>query len=281
MTPEVVRLTAFLFLLTLLYTVETFWPVRPWHSPRPRRLLLHLGLAFFNSVLLRLTVATPLAVLTVYVHQQGWGLAPLLGLSGLPEIIATVVVLDLGDYWWHRMNHRVGFLWRFHKAHHLDTHCDVTTALRFHPGELLLSGLVKATWILAWGPSLWGFAIFELMITAASQYHHSNIDLSDPVEPALRLIHVTPRMHASHHSAHTGSLNGNFSTVFSVWDRVFGTYVTPTPDHLAVQGLPYGRDRDLDLRYLATVPFQPEPVPDTLSQTEKSHETLQDHARIP
>ena len=265
MTPETVRLAAFLFLLGVLYTAETFWPVRPWSAPRSRRLLIHLSLAFFNSVLLRLTFATPLALLTLFVHRQGWGLAPLFGLSGLPEIVATAVVLDLADYWWHRLNHRIPFLWRFHKAHHVDTHCDVTTALRFHPGELLISGLVKATWIVIWGPSLWGFAIFELMITAASQYHHSNIDLPDAIEPGLRLIHVTPRMHASHHSARTGSLNANFATVFSVWDRLFGTYVTPTPEHLAVQGLPYGRDRDLDLRYLATLPLDSEPASEMTS----------------
>lgn len=269
MAPETVRLVVFLALLAVFYAVETLWPVRPWQSPRPRRLLLHLGLALANTVLLRLTVATPLALLTVYVNRQGWGLAPLLGLSGLSEILATVVVLDLADYWWHRANHRIPLLWRFHQAHHIDTHVDVTTALRFHPGELLLSGLVKASWILAWGPSLWGFAIFELMISAASQYHHSNTDLPDGVEPALRLVQVTPRMHASHHSAYSGSLDANFSTIFSIWDRLFGTYITPTPEHLAVMGLPYGRERDLDPQYLLTLPLQSEPAADDTPRSER------------
>lgn len=269
-TPDTVRLGAFLALLALLYAVESLWPVRAWSSPRPKRLLAHLVLALANTVLLRLTVATPLALLTLYVNRQGWGLAPLFGLSGLAEIVATVVVLDLADYWWHRANHRIPFLWRFHRPHHVDTHMDVTTSLRFHPGELLLSGLVKASWILAWGPSLWGFAIFEVMISAASQYHHSNIDLPDAVEPALRLLQVTPRMHASHHSAYSGSLDANFATIFSFWDRLFGTYVTPTSDHLAVQGLPYGRDRELDLRYLLTLPFEPETLPDATSRSEPS-----------
>lgn len=267
--PDTVRLVAFLSLLAVLYAAESLWPVRPWSSPRPRRLLLHLVLALVNTVLLRLTVATPLALLTVYVNRQGWGLAPLLGLSGLPEILATLVALDLADYWWHRVNHRVRFLWRFHQAHHVDTHVDVTTALRFHPGELLLSGLVKATWILIWGPSLWGFAMFELMINAASQYHHSNIDLPDGVESALRLLQVTPRMHASHHSAYSGSLDANFSTILSVWDRLFGTYIPPTPNHLAVQGLPYGRERDLDLQYLLTLPLQSEPAADDTPRSQR------------
>ena len=269
LTLETVRLAAFLALLAVLYTAETLWPIRPWHAPRSRRLLLHLGLALANTVVLRLTVATPLALLTVYVNRQGLGLAPLLGLSGLPEILATLVALDLADYWWHRVNHRVPFLWRFHQAHHVDTHVDVTTALRFHPGELLLSGLVKATWILIWGPSLWGFAIFELMISAASQYHHSNIDLPDGVESALRLLQVTPRMHASHHSAYSGSLDANFSTIFSLWDRLFGTYIPPTPNHLAVQGLPYGRERDLDPQYLLTLPLQSEPAADDTPRSER------------
>lgn len=269
LSPDTVRLAAFLAFLALLYTAETVWPVRPWSSPRSRRLLLHLALALGNTVLLRLIVATPLALLTEFVHREGWGLAPLLGLSGLSEILATVVALDCADYWWHRANHRVPFLWRFHKAHHVDTHVDVTTSLRFHPGELLLSGLVKASWILAWGPSLWGFALFELMISAASQYHHSNIDLPDAVEPGLRLLHVTPRMHASHHSAYTGSLNANFSTIFSIWDRLFGTYIAPTPEHLGVMGLPYGRERDLDPQYLLTLPLQSEPAADDAPSSER------------
>ncbi len=257
--PQSVRLGAFLAGLAVFYALETLLPKRRWNAPRPRRLLLHVVLASLNTVLIQLTVAAPLALLVETVRRRGWGLSPILGFTGAGEVLASVVVLDLFDYFWHRANHRVPLLWRFHRAHHTDTHLDVTTALRFHPGELLFSGLAKAVWIAIWGPSLWGFAAFEVMISAAAQYHHSNIDFPDAVEGPIRLINVTPRMHASHHSALTRSLNANYSTILSVWDRIFGTYIPPTAEHLTMQGLPYGRDRDLDPRYFFVLPFQSAP----------------------
>lgn len=254
-TPGSLRLSVFLAGAALFFLVETLWPRRPWHAARSRRLLLHAGVAAFNTVLVLIAVAAPLAGLAALVRDRGWGLAGLLGLSGTPEIFASLVVLDFFDYLWHRANHTVPFLWRFHSAHHVDTHVDVTTSLRFHPGELLLSGVAKASWIACWGPSLWGYAIFEMMISAASQYHHSNTDFPDAIEPAVRLLSVTPRMHASHHSALTTSLNANFSTIFSVWDRLLGTYIEPAGEHLALQGLRFGRESDLSLRRLLAHPF--------------------------
>ena len=250
------RLAVFVAGLALLVAVETIWPKRGWRDSRVRRVLFHGSVAVVNTVLVRLTVAGPLAFLAAWVHREGWGLAAWCGLRGFPEILASLVVLDLADYGWHRANHRVPLLWRFHAPHHTDTHLDVTTALRFHPGELLLSGVVKASWILLWGPSVWGFAIFEIGISLAAQYHHANFDLPDRIEPWLRCVHVTPRMHASHHSADTGSLDANFATILSVWDRIFGTYVEPTAAHLGAVGLAYGRGRDVDAGYLMTMPFR-------------------------
>jgi sterol desaturase/sphingolipid hydroxylase (fatty acid hydroxylase superfamily) len=254
-SPRTLRLAALLAGLILFLSIETLRPRRAWHAPRSRRLLLHGGLAAFNTALLQLAWAGPLAFLVLGVRDRGWGIAGLLGLSGIAEILASLVVLDLLDYLWHRANHVVPLLWRFHSAHHLDTDVDVTTSLRFHPGELLLSGAAKSIWILVWGPSFRAFAIFEVMITAAAQFHHSNVDLPGRVEPAVRLLGVTPRMHASHHSARTRSLDANFATIFSIWDRLLGSYVEPTAEHLVEQGLWFGRDSDLSLSYLLEMPF--------------------------
>jgi len=256
LTPQNVKLAFFLGGLALFFAVETIVATRPWRSPRGNRLALHAGLAVFNTVLINLTMAGPLAWLALTVGERGWGLSPLLGLGGVAEILASVVVLDLFDYVWHRANHQSRFLWRFHSVHHVDTHLDVTTSLRFHPGELLLSGGAKALWILIWGPSIWAFAIFEIMVSLSAQYHHSNIDFPDRVEAAVRVLNVTPRMHVAHHSALTKSLDANFSTVFSVWDRLFGSYMPPSPEHLVEQGLRYGRDRDLDPAFVLTMPFR-------------------------
>jgi sterol desaturase/sphingolipid hydroxylase (fatty acid hydroxylase superfamily) len=263
--PETARLLLFVGALAFFYLVESLIHVRPWHNPRSRRLLFHAFLAALNTVLMKLAVAGPLLYWTLVVERQGWGLVRWFGLTGLSEILVTLVVLDCADYWWHLWNHRVPFLWRFHQAHHVDTHVDVTTSLRFHPGELLLSSVFKALWLLVWGPSMLAFTVFEAAVSLASRYHHSNFDYPDRLETVLRWFNVTPRMHTSHHSAITPTLNANFSTIFSIWDRLFGTYVTPTPEHLQIQGLRYGRDRDLDIGYWFTMPFQRVPTEDELA----------------
>jgi sterol desaturase/sphingolipid hydroxylase (fatty acid hydroxylase superfamily) len=167
----------------------------------------------------------PALLWAVHVEEEGWGVARWLGLVGWTEILLSVVVLDCFDYVWHRANHRVRFLWRFHKAHHADTAMDVTTALRFHPGELLISALVKAGWIALWGPTVVAWFLFEALVSLCAQFHHSNIDLPDRVERWLAWIIVTPRFHATHHLVDQRFGNRNFSAILSVWDWLFGSRV--------------------------------------------------------
>jgi sterol desaturase/sphingolipid hydroxylase (fatty acid hydroxylase superfamily) len=252
-----VRLSVFVAGFALLFLVETIRPRRAWSAPRGRRVLINGGLAALNTVIVFLLFAAPRATLADYVGERAWGLAPLLGLAGVAEMAAGILVLDFLNYVWHRANHRVRFLWRFHKVHHVDTHVDVTTSLRFHPGEMILSQLVKASWVIVWGPTLVTFAIFEIATSLAAQYHHGNIDWPDRIEPFVRAVNVTPRMHTAHHSATTASLDSNFGTIFPWWDRVLLTYAEPAPRHLEQQGLRWGRDRDLDPAYLLTLPIRP------------------------
>lgn len=260
MSPQLLRFLVFACGLTLFYALESARPSRPWRTPRSKRLAFHLGVMGFNQILLRFTMAAPLVAVADHVHRERWGIAGWLGLPFALELPLSIVVLDLFDWVWHLANHRVPFLWRFHKAHHVDTMNDVTTSLRFHPGELLISGIVKMSWLVIWGPSLWAFAIFEALVTLTSQFHHSNIDFPDRVEKPLGLLVMTPRGHLAHHSARTHALDRNFSTIFSLWDRLFGTRVEPTPEHLGEQGLPFGRDRALDPAYLLTLPVREEPT---------------------
>src|SRR5688500_3201411 len=136
---------------------------------------------------------------------------------------------------------------------------DVTTSLRFHPGELVISGVVKMTWLILWGPSVVAFAIFEILVTLSSQFHHSNFDFSDRVEKKLAPFIMTPRGHLAHHSARTHAIDMNFATIFSIWDRVFRTRIEPSAEHLVEQGLPYGREHELDPIYVLTLPVREEP----------------------
>ncbi|MEQ8859134.1 MAG: sterol desaturase family protein [Pseudomonadales bacterium] len=240
------RLVVFVGGLALFFVLESLRPARPWRTSRLKRVVLHGGVAAFNTVTVRLLVFVPFLLWTVHVEEQGWGISRWLGLVGWTELLVSVVVLDLFDYFWHRANHRVRFLWRFHKAHHADTAMDVTTALRFHPGELLLSGFAKAAWILIWGPTVIAWFVFEALVSICAQFHHANFDFPDRVERILARIVVTPRYHASHHAVDRRYGDANFSTILSVWDRLFASYSAPAPGGATTRGddalgLPDGR----------------------------------------
>jgi len=252
---EEAKLPIFLAGFALFFLVETLAAERPWEAPRGQRLRAHALMAVFNTVVLRLILLAPFLYWTEYVVAQGWGLAPILGYSGIGGIVATIIVLDMFDYWWHRFNHRIGFLWRFHKVHHVDTHVDVTTALRFHPGELFISFFVKLVWIALWGPSLAGFAAFEIAVSLASQFHHSNIDFPERWERRLRKVIVTPRFHTSHHTVSRRTGDANFATIFIVWDRLFGTYREPDFVEMRQLGLAEGRDDYLSFARWLTEPL--------------------------
>lgn len=249
------RLAVLAAVLAAMAAAETLWPARPWEDRRPRRWAVHGALAAFNAALTRLLLAAPLAALILETQERGWGLANVLGLSGPAELAATAFFSDGFLYWWHRASHRVPFLWRWHKVHHLDTHVDATTALRFHAGELLLSGAAKALWVLAWGPSLAGFVLFEALTTAYAQFHHANVDLTDAWERRLRLVHMTPRLHAAHHTVCLRTRDANFSTVFLLWDRLFGTLREADYGEMRELGLAEGRAGHLSLRTILSAPF--------------------------
>ena len=255
------KLVIFLGGLLLFLGIETLAPKRPWRESRFKRLIFHGGIAALNTILIRLLIYVPLLVWIVYVEQQGWGISRWLGLKGWVELLATLVVIDLFDYFWHRANHRVIFLWRFHKAHHADTAMDVTTALRFHPGELMISALAKAIWIAIWGPTAIAWFLFEAMVSLCAQFHHSNVDFPDRVEGAISALIVTPRFHASHHAVHRQYGDANFSTIFSLWDRLLHTYERPEGSNAIFNteyglGLPEARDRVFSPRAWLSEPFQ-------------------------
>lgn len=254
--PDSLRLTLFLGGFALLFLVESLFSARKWQENRAKRAGVHAGMAVFNTVFMRLLVLAPFLLWADWVSENDWGLAPLLGYTGVAEIIATIIVLDFFDYIWHRLNHRVPVLWRFHKVHHVDTHVDVTTALRFHPGELTISAFAKASWILIWGPSVWAFAAFEIAISLAAQFHHANIAFPKNVERWLSLIIVTPRFHTAHHTVARRTGDGNFSTIFSLWDHIFGSYGEPDDEEMKTLGLPEGRQTYLSFSTWLLEPFR-------------------------
>lgn len=258
MNAGIFRLSTFIGGFGFMFCMETLFPCRRWDVPRKVRFLFHAGLMIFNVALLRFIAVLPMIAWLKFVNAKGWGLAPTMGLGAVWNILITIVVLDMFDYWWHRFNHRVPLLWRFHKVHHVDTHVDVTTALRFHPGELFISAMAKSVWIIIWGPTFWAFIIFESCVSLAAHFHHCNIDFPDRIENPLRMIFVTPRFHTAHHTVSRRTGDGNFSTILIFWDKLFASYGEPDYREMQYLGLPAGRGDYLSIAPTLKGPFTSE-----------------------
>ena len=210
----------------LLLVLERVFP-----SARPRavtglqhlanmvwRMVKNLSLAGLNAILSALIVV-PVSALAAS-HALDWRPDWWSGTSGL---ILDIVLLDLWIYWWHRANHEIQFLWRFHEIHHLDGFLDVTSALRFHAGEVFLSSLVRATVIYLLDVPLHSVIVFETVVLLNAIFHHSNLKLPQGLERVLSFFIVTPSIHWVHHHAIRRDTDSNYATFLSVWDRLFGS----------------------------------------------------------
>lgn len=154
----------------------------------------------------------------------GFGVLHRAGVPPWLHACAAVLLLDIWTYWWHRGNHRIPLLWRFHRMHHSDPQMDVTTARRFHPGEIALSAALRVPIILLLGIHLWELVLYELLLAVVVDFHHANIGLREPIDRLLRTILATPAMHKVHHSRVRAETDSNYTSLLSVWDRVFGSF---------------------------------------------------------
>jgi sterol desaturase/sphingolipid hydroxylase (fatty acid hydroxylase superfamily) len=181
-----------------------------------RRLWRNLGLFGLNLLI------SPLVVLpiTVFAADHSIGLRPAWW-QGWPGLVLDLVFLDLWIYWWHRANHEIPLLWRFHSVHHLDETLDTTSALRFHFGEVLLSALVRAVVIVLFDIPLASVLLFEALVLASAIFHHSDAALPAGLERALSRVIITPSIHWVHHHAIQEDTDSNYGTIFSFWDPLF------------------------------------------------------------
>jgi len=209
----------------VLFAAETWVPLRPRVAARGPRTLRNGLFAVLSGVSMRWLVLPALLSVARLSERERRGLLP--ALVELPEVVrwtVGVALLDLGIYGWHRMNHHLPLLWRFHRVHHADPDLDVSTAFRFHPGEVLGSVVVRGLQVALIGPSPSLLLTYELLLQLASAFHHANLRVPLKLERALRLVLVTPRMHGAHHSIVAHEQNRNFAVLFSVWDRVFDSW---------------------------------------------------------
>lgn len=212
---------------------EILIPNRTLHFPKIRRFAFHILLSAANTLIVRFIALTPLVFLIEWRRTA----LPVLPVSGPAEIFFILFLYDGFNYVWHRMNHEVPFLWYFHRAHHTDTDLDVSTALRFHPVELLLSMVFKAFFILLFAPTLTAFVVMELSVNFFAMFHHANIKLPQKLSDVLEKGIITPLIHTGHHTISRLSRDANYGTILTVWDRLCRTLVKPTDQALQTLGV--------------------------------------------
>jgi sterol desaturase/sphingolipid hydroxylase (fatty acid hydroxylase superfamily) len=226
------RLAVALAVLTAMALWELAAPMRRAEMPRLLRWSNNLALVALDAALVRLVLPVTLAGFAALIQTQGWGILTLTPLPGWLEVVLTLLLLDLAIWAQHRAFHHVPALWRLHRMHHADLDFDVTTGLRFHPVEILISVGIKMAVIAALGAPPVAVLAFEVILNASSLFNHANIRLPARVDRLLRLVIVTPDMHRVHHSVIRDETDSNFGFNLPWWDRLFGTYrAQPTGGH--------------------------------------------------
>jgi sterol desaturase/sphingolipid hydroxylase (fatty acid hydroxylase superfamily) len=253
-----IRLAFFLGILLTMFFWERFAPRRLLTTSKITRWASNLGLVLIDATTVRLVFPTALAGIALIAQQNGWGLFNQFELPSLLKIIFSILILDFVIYLQHVMFHVIPLLWRLHMVHHTDMDIDVTTGVRFHPIEIILSmGIKMIAVILTGAPSL-AVLIFEILLNGTSMFNHGNVRYSQQIDSLLRLLVVTPEMHRVHHSTIRWESNSNLGFNFPWWDRLFGTYrPQPAKGHVEMTlGLDqYKEPQKLTLPWLLILPF--------------------------
>jgi sterol desaturase/sphingolipid hydroxylase (fatty acid hydroxylase superfamily) len=254
-----IRLVAFAGVFVLMATWEVLAPRRLQTLGRARRWPANLGILALDAALVRVLFPVAAVGAALWAEARGLGLFYLIALPAWLAIPLGVVLLDLAIWAQHLVFHHVPVLWRLHRMHHADTEFDVTTGLRFHPVEIVLSMLIKILVVVVLGLPAIAVVLFEVLLNASSQFSHGNVRMPGWLDRTLRRVIVTPEMHRVHHSVLREEHNTNFGFCLSLWDRLFGTYrAQPEGGHEAMQlGLDRFRDaREARLDRLITQPFR-------------------------
>ena len=243
-------------LFAILALLEFIIVLRPWKKSRWFRWINNSLVAATGLPTARLLLLPATIFLATWCQAEGFGL---LNWIHFPEWIAWplgLLFLDYAMYHWHRINHLFPFLWRFHNVHHADVEMDISTAIRFHFGEQLLSIPYRLIIIALTGVSPLMLLVYELIFEAATLFHHSNIRLPKRLEGYIVKLIVTPRMHGIHHSVIKEETDSNYSTVLNVWDRIHGTRKLNIPQEKITIGVPaYRADSDNKFLRLLILPF--------------------------
>jgi sterol desaturase/sphingolipid hydroxylase (fatty acid hydroxylase superfamily) len=259
MSSEIaIRLSFFFLIFAIIAIWELLAPRRALTTSKASRWISNLAITFLNPATVRLVFPILAVSMALKAQQNGWGLLNHYNLPFWLTVLVAVALLDFVIYLQHVMFHAVPVLWRLHMVHHADLDYDVTTGLRFHPIEMILSMGIKLATVALLGPPAIAVLIFEVLLNGTAMFNHGNIRLPLKIDRVLRLLVVTPDMHRVHHSVLPREANTNFGFNLPWWDRLFGTYRDqPTEGHEGMSiGLRHFREAErLTFRWLLVLPF--------------------------
>ncbi len=250
-----------LFFLLIWESLASFFTLFVSREDRAVHLVRNLVVGLLNSVVVALFFVSTWTLVTNWTAENQFGLLNVLIPDSMPllHVVLGVLMLDFWTYLWHRLNHVVPFFWRFHKVHHSDTKMDVSTAHRFHTGEIILSSLFRIPVYAILGVTLWEVVVYETIMFAIVQFHHSNISIGNSLDRILRVFIVTPNMHKVHHSRIRNETDSNYSSMLSIWDRLGRSFRMSDPT--AIQ---FGLDEESagnTLGSIFTLPFKKSRTP--------------------
>lgn len=255
-TESLVRLFIFWAALIFFLIFELILPYRPSSVSKLKRWINNLAITIFNSILINLIFSGAVVATALYVQTHKLGVLNIIEIPVWLHILATVAFMDFMLYVWHLLNHEMPFLWRFHRMHHSDLNMDVSTATRFHIGELIISAVIKISLIFFLGASPIGVLVFETTLVLCAQFHHSSLKVPRWFETIFWTLFVPPSMHRIHHSVIIKERNSNYGTIFSLWDRILGTLIANADqDRIRIGVGAYPSPEKLNFHQLLGMPF--------------------------
>lgn len=261
------QISLLLVLLFLLFLWESLHPYYAFYTDsfkeRGKHALRNLFIGALNALMVSLLFAGLWLTAAVWADELRVGvmhwLQDLVGIPLWVHALGAILLLDFWTYLWHRINHMIPFFWRFHSVHHSDNKMDVTTASRFHIGEIFFSSLFRIPLIFLFGIYFWELVLYEILMFSVVQFHHANIGLPEKVDRILRTIIVTPNMHRVHHSNWQPETDSNFSSLFSIWDRLANTFrLNPEPQSIQMGLEQFSRDEDQSIKGMMKTPLSKE-----------------------
>lgn len=220
-----IRLGIFLSLLVFFALIEFLAPLAKRQEKRTTQWFTNITITIIDTVTMRLVLPVIAVGIAKQAADNGIGLFNVIDIGYWPSFILSLLLLDVLIYGQHVMMHKVPLLWRLHRMHHTELGLDVTTAVRFHPIEIIVSMLIKMAFVYLMGIPVAALIIFEILLNGLALFNHSNIKLASWIEKPLRKLIITPEIHWIHHSEKPNETNSNYGFNLVIWDKIFGTYI--------------------------------------------------------